>query len=561
MGLLAVGVINTPTQAGVNIFRTNDGPREIHYNGSRFSKPDWPGTPTMKRHASTAHEAVLYARVSSEEQEKEGYSIPAQTKFLREYAGQEGIRILHEFIDVETAKQPGRPGFMAMVDFFAKEARKDPTRQVRALLVEKTDRLYRNLKDYVTIDDLGIEIHFAKEGVVLSPTSHSSEKFMHGIKVLMAKNYVDNLGEEVKKGMREKAEQGIPPNKVPRGYLNVEGPDGRRTVTVDPEVAPTIRRMFEQYAVGTFSLAEIAEMAKSEGLFVGRKKDRIVATIYSIFTNPFYYGEFRYRGRLYQGIYSPLITRELWDRVQKAMRERGTRKPRKVKHDFAFSNLIRCGHCGCALVGEIKKGRYVYYHCTYYKGKCPEPYVREEVLEEKFTEILRGLHFDQDVLDWVTEALRDSHVDEKRFHDEAIARLQREYKRLQDRIDRMYIDKLDGRIDAGFFDQKSAEWRAEQTEILNSIQEHQAANQSYLGEGVALLELASRAADLFEKQPAREKRRLLDFVLSNSTWANGELTPEFRQPFDMIALEATACASEKVAGVASDDLLQNRLPD
>jgi len=504
--------------------------------------------------------AVLYARVSSEEQEKEGYSIPAQTKSLHGYATEEGIDLVREFIDVETAKQPGRPGFMAMVEFFAKEAKKDPQRRVRTLLVEKTDRLYRNLKDYVTIDDLKIDIHFVKENVILSPDSHSSEKFMHGIKVLMAKNYVDNLGEEVRKGMREKAEQGIPPNRAPLGYLNVEGPDGHRTIGIDEAVAAIVRRMFEAYATGHYSLAAIAEMAKAEGLFAGRKTDRIVATIYSILSNPYYYGEFRYKGKLYKGLYTPIITRELWDRVQRVLRERGIRKPRKVKYDFAFNNLIRCGHCDCALVGEIKKGRYTYYRCTHYKGKCPDPYVREEVLEEKFTDILRGLHFDEEILGWVKEALRESHVDEKQFHDEAIDRLQKEYKRLQDRIDRMYIDKLDGRIDTVFFDQKSAEWRVEQTTILGSIQEHQTANQSYLEEGVALLELASRAADLFEQQPASEKRRLLDFVLSNCTWADGVLTPEFRQPFDMIALEAAACAEEKAAGVASSDLLQNRLP-
>ena len=84
----------------------------------------------------------------------------------------------------------------------------------RTVLVEKTDRLYRNLKDWVTIDELGLEIHFVKENVVLSPDSRSSEKFMHGIKVLMAKNYIDNLSEEVRKGMLEKARQGIwPPSR------------------------------------------------------------------------------------------------------------------------------------------------------------------------------------------------------------------------------------------------------------------------------------------------------------------------------------------------------------
>src|SRR5262249_54998575 len=156
-----------------------------------------------------------------------------------------------------------------------------------------------------------------------------------------------------------------------------------------------------------------------------------------------YYGDFEWKGKLYQGTHRPLITRELWQQVQRVLKERGTRKPRRVRHDFAFSGLLTCGHCGCALVGEIKKGRYVYYHCTGHKGKCPEPYVREEVLEQRFTEVLRGLAFDAEVLAWVAEALRQSHVDEKQFHAEAIGRLQAEYRRLQNRIDAMYIDKLD----------------------------------------------------------------------------------------------------------------------
>jgi DNA invertase Pin-like site-specific DNA recombinase len=86
---------------------------------------------------------------------------------------------------------------------------------VRHLLVEKTDRLYRNIKDWVTLDGFDIELHLVKEGTILSRDSRSSEKFMHGIKVLMAKNYVDNLSEEARKGMLEKAKQGIWPSQAP----------------------------------------------------------------------------------------------------------------------------------------------------------------------------------------------------------------------------------------------------------------------------------------------------------------------------------------------------------
>ncbi len=505
--------------------------------------------------------AVLYARVSSEEQEKEGYSIPAQLKLLREYADRKQLRIIKEFIDTETAKQPGRPSFKEMVTFLKTESKKKSDQKCHTILVEKTDRFYRNLKDYITIDELGVDIHFAKEGVVLSPNSHSSEKLMHGIKVLLAKNYIDNLSEEVRKGMKEKAEQGQPPSRAPLGYCNVELDNGKRGVAQDKEIAPVIKRMFEQYATGRYSIADLAEMGKQEGLFAGRENDRVVATLHTNLKNPFYYGEFRYKGKLYQGTYDPLISKELWEKVQEILQDRGTRKPRQVKHNFAFQNLIRCGHCGCALVGEIQKKKYIYYHCTYYKGKCDEPYVREEVLEEKFLEVLQRLHFDKEVLDLVKIAIIENHQTEKITHQEAIDRLRSQYDRMQRRIDTAYEDRLDGRISVSDYDQKVAKWRFEQDQMLQSMQDHQQANEAYLEGGVTLLELASHAADLFAQQPAKEKRRLLDFVLSNSTWKNGELTVEYRQPFDMIALEANECAQEKAAGLLSSDLHQKRLPN
>ncbi len=126
------------------------------------------------------------------------------------------------------------------------------------MLVEKTDRLYRNLKDWVTVDELDVEMHFPKEGVVLSRESRSSEKFMHGIKVLMAKNYIDNLSEEARKGMQEKAEQGIWPTKCPLGYRNMTGPDGKKIIATDPAIAPLIAKLFEWYARGDISLKEAA---------------------------------------------------------------------------------------------------------------------------------------------------------------------------------------------------------------------------------------------------------------------------------------------------------------
>src|ERR1700716_1634163 len=123
----------------------------------------------------TRKQAVIYARVSSKEQEKEGFSIPAQLKLLKEYAAAQGFAVAQEYVDVETAKKAGRTSFGEMVAYLKAHP------SIRVMLVEKTDRLYRNLKDWVTMDDLDVEMHFPKEGVVLSREARSSEKFMHCI--------------------------------------------------------------------------------------------------------------------------------------------------------------------------------------------------------------------------------------------------------------------------------------------------------------------------------------------------------------------------------------------
>src|ERR1700730_18007731 len=200
-------------------------------------------------------EAVIYARVSSKDQEREGYSIPAQRKALMEYAPRYDFRVIRECVDVETAKCAGREQFGEMIAFL----RNNP--QCRIVIVEKTDRLYRNFRDYLTLEDLGIEIHLAKEGQIISKDSRSQSKFMHGIQVLMARNYIDNLREEVCKGMREKAEQGIYPSRPPLGYRNNKL---EHTIEVDPEKAPIAQRMFALYASSQHSLNDVRKILKTE---------------------------------------------------------------------------------------------------------------------------------------------------------------------------------------------------------------------------------------------------------------------------------------------------------
>jgi site-specific DNA recombinase len=152
------------------------------------------------------------------------------------------------------------------------------------------------------------------------------------------------------------------------------------------------------------------------------------------------------------------------------------------------------------------------------RGKCPEPYVRQETLEEAYNAMPRRISIDEDIVAWISTALHGSHGDQKRFREEAIAKLKQDHLRLQKRRDVMYEDGLDGRIDLSLFERKSAEYRQEQARILAEIDGFGAADGQYMEAGIKLLELARNMYGLFEKQQAAEKRRLLNFVVSNSVW-------------------------------------------
>ncbi len=300
------------------------------------------------------------------------------------------------------------------------------------------------MKDYVTIDDLeGLEIHFVKEATIISRDSRSSDKFIHGIKLLMAKNYIDNLSEEARKGMVEKAAQGIWPSYAPIGYKNVDGLNGKRTIVPDADLAPLVRRLYELCSTARYSIRELAAIAQTEHLTRGGPIQ--TSTVNKILRNRVYSDEFEWCGQRYIAAYEPIVPRDLWQLAQTALDQRLGKRAKKTGHCFPFSGLLTCGSCGFAMVGELKKGKYVYYHCSGSRGKCSQPYVREEAIEESYAKMLQRISMDEEMVSWVGVALRQSRDDQRRFLDKALARLKREHLRLQNRIDAMYEDRLDGK--------------------------------------------------------------------------------------------------------------------
>ena len=505
---------------------------------------------------------VIYTRVSSKDQEKEGFSIPAQEKLLRGYADDHTMRVVGEYSDVETAKKAGRTNFGKMIAYLKKHP------ECRTVVVEKTDRLYRNLKDWVDLDAMNLEIHLVKENIVLSEGSRSHEKFIHGIKVLMAKNYIDNLSEETKKGMLEKAEQGIWPGAAPLGYRNVEGPHGKRIIDVDPVAGPLVSKMFELYANGDISVKALATWAKANGLPFKRSHAEVpISSVHRMLCNLLYTGEYTWDGTLYKGTHPPLVSRELWDRVQDKMEGRNPYSRHDTKLCFAFSGLVRCGTCideggseRRLLIGEIQKQKYIYYHCAGCQHQKRAVYVKEADIDVQMQRALRALHIDDEVMEMVREGLRGSHDDEQRCHHEATQRLYKQHESLQRRIDIAYEDRLDGRITAEMFERKSAEWRTEQARVRRELERHESANQAYIDEGLALVEVANKAAELYLGRTPEQKRRLLNFVLLNSTWRGEKLEVEWREPFNLLAESAERCRANSASGVATGGVRSQWLP-
>ncbi len=472
--------------------------------------------------------AVIYARVSSKEQEREGFSIPAQLDLLYDYARSKGFEVVQEFKDIETAKAAGRGEFNRMVEYIKEHA-------IQAILVEKTDRLYRNLADYVKLEELDLEIHLVKENEVISKESLSHAKFIHMIRVVMAKNYIDNLREEVTKGMHKKAATGVFPARAPFGYVNMLV-DGKKVIVPDPDKAMAVRKMFEWYGTGRYGLPVITRMCADMGV---RFRDSggylTLSAIHRILMNRFYYGEMVWGGKVYQGVHEPVISRELWDRCQQIRRGRRKSVAHQGKNKWAFQGMVRCGECGGMLTAERKKGKYVYYHCNQIGGVCRKEYVREEVIDRQFGAALGAIRMDEDVAEWISDALALSGREDREYRDQVAGKLLRRDRLLARRMEQMYVDKLDGKVPAGLFDSKYSEWDGERAKIAVKVKEIRDGTPNYVG-AVKIIELVNKAAGLYFQQDVMERRRLLDFVLSNSTWQDGMLTPGYRKPFDVLAV-------------------------
>jgi site-specific DNA recombinase len=466
----------------------------------------------------SSRNVVTYARVSSREQEQEGYSIPAQLKLLQQYAASEGFRIVREFVDVETAKTTGRKSFGDMVGFLKR------SHDCRTVLVEKTDRLYRNFRDAVTIEELEIEIHFVKEHQVLSKDSRSQVKFMQGINLLMARNYVENLREEVIKGMHAKAETGVYPGRVPIGYKNEKA---TRTVVLDSVKSELVRRIFELYASGNVSLLELRKSIRNEfGILINR------SYLHTILRNTFYIGYFVWGGKTYKGTHETFISPALFESVRSNLN--GHNKPKYRKNDIAFRGLLTCAHDDCGVTAELKKRKYVYYRCTGYRGKCDLPRFTESEISEKLASIFERIRIPDVVLSRIQNTLQSSQSQLEAKRVALHSRYEQRLSVIRKRMTQAYSDKLDGKIDEEFWMRQMHEWQSEERQVQSELESLKRSPADSALSAQRCLELANKAYFLYLTRKPAQQAELLRMVLLNCAIDGASVYPTYRKPFDMI---------------------------
>jgi site-specific DNA recombinase len=368
------------------------------------------------------HKALIYLRVSTREQaerdgDPEGYSLPAQREACQRKSESLGAVVVDEYVDRgESAKTADRPGLRAMLQ------RLKDDRDVDFVIVHKVDRLARNRADDVTIS---LELQAA--GVTLVSCTESidetpSGKLVHGIMASIAEFYSRNLANEVMKGTLQKVKTGGTPTLAPLGYLNVRlGTTGTardvRTVVIDPERAPIITWAFEAYASGEWTLQQLLDAVTKRGLRSRatarrREKELDQSVLHRMLRNPYYMGVVRYKGVDYQGKHEPLVTPQLWDRVQSVLTANQNGQKQR-KHPHYLKGTVWCAQCGSRLSITHSRGRggvYPYFVCLGRHQKrtpCTLRYLAVDVVERWVEERYGHVNLLGELLDSTRDVLLD----------------------------------------------------------------------------------------------------------------------------------------------------------
>lgn len=386
---------------------------------------------------------IIYCRKSTESEERQIQSLDSQERELLDMAKKYGLEVVGVYKESKSAKAVGREVFNEVV-------KQITTKKADAILCWKLDRLARNFIDGGQIIDL-LQRSAIKEIRTFEGNHYPSDNvLLLAMQFGMANQYIRDLSVNVKRGNREKLAQGGLPGVAPFGYLNDKAD---KTIVINKKNAPYVKRMFELYANQNKSYGEISDILFSEGLRTKTGRKVFKGTVQKVITSKFYMGIIEREGKLYQGIHEPIVSKELFDKVQQVTADKTRPRPKSLF--FPFRGFLKCGSCGCALTSSIKKG-HDYYYCTNGKGICEEhkSYLKEEDIVPMFKEAFLKLAFDQRLVEVVYLASKEKKDSLSNYSTTVIDKLQEDLKSLPVKELRLLDTFLEEKISKELYDEK-----------------------------------------------------------------------------------------------------------
>lgn len=413
--------------------------------------------------------AVILARVSTKDQE-DGHSLEAQIANLRLYADRKGMEIVREYTIVESSTKGYRPEFMRMIDFIRGQKEKI------SVIVDTVDRLQRSFRETPIFNDLLekdlLELHFVKEGNVLCRDSNAFQKAMWNMSVMMAQSYTDSLSDNVKRSIKHKVSNGEWSGPAPLGYLNtVDSLTGKKTIIPDPERAFLVKKFFDEYSTGAYSVNEMARKAKEWG--VRSRKGHMVSanTWLEIIQNPFYYGVMLVKNTLYPHKYEALISKELHDACQAVRTGRArVQAVRETRYPYILRGMLKCAVSGRIVSCDLKKGKHVYLISRDPSDPEKKIWTREADVLEQIKDVFKAIQMPEGVMQDILDQLKKSHDSEKQFHTASIEALNRESALVSNRIEALMDAFLDKSITKDIYDRKNSQLIQRRQEIHEMLE-------------------------------------------------------------------------------------------
>lgn len=476
------------------------------------------------------------ARVSSREQEKEGFSLEIQEDALHRYAQQKGGEIVRFFRIAETAtKSDERKTFRELIAYAKKNAA-----SLDGLLFYKVDRAARNLFDYVELERLESEYQVPFISISQPTDSNPAGRMMRRTLANMASFYTEQQSIDVREALARRVQEGWFVGKSPYGYKNVRK-DGRGIVEVDPVPGRNIRRIFQLFAYNHHTIDSLADQLEKEGVVFRSSTTRFPrSTLHRILRDRTYIGELEYKGNWYPGKHEPLVDVATWQRVQVLLGAHVYQS-----HEMTYAGeRITCGHCGHPITGERKTKRtksgeqhYIYYRCTYYNAPGhPRIRIKESELDGQVLSLFDKIRIDDDnVREWFRAVLVSQTKDAQQDSLAQRADLQRQVTLTIGQQDRLLDLRLANEIEIETFTKKQSELRSRLDNLKLQLDALDRSHDETAELASKVFELSQTLRQHWLTADYAAKRRIMEIVFLNCRLDDATLVPTIRKPFDVLA--------------------------